>query len=148
MGLFSPTFFVLLFQMITGYGLPLNFGLVHSSKGEYFWIFATLLELFCVLIYLLLMRTEYIAYFCEKRDRNITREKLLAEQRKLRETPGNTPSSLGRFDVTKRFTRDTDDAPPLELMGIVKLIWPAMVAIFLSICASVTTVCPQTFKCS
>jgi hypothetical protein len=119
-------------------------GLVHNSKAEYFWIFATLLELFCVLIYLLLMRTDYIAYFCERRDRTIAREKALAEQRKVLKAQTPEPTSAGRFDITKRFTRDLTDAhgsEALTLQGVIAIIWPAMVSIFLSICASVTTVC-------
>jgi len=113
---------------------------VQQNKAEYFWIFATMLEIASLLVYLLLMRTEYIGYFCEKRDRAIAREQLAMgkHQKAVQASP-----SAGRFDAKMRFTRGPDNAgiaPPLSGKDVILIIWPAMVAIFLSICASVTTV--------
>jgi predicted membrane protein len=139
--LFSPIFPLLLLQFITGYGVPRS--ILHFDSSLPFFMLAFSICWLSVAALYLLLNMELVIGVCQLRDtrRLGVRSKQQSLDIALPVLYADLENDSDGIEDRKRPCTDEPhaSAPPqnLSVLGTIKLIWPALFVISLSIIASV-----------
>lgn len=112
-----------------------------EANSEWFWTFCVSLSVVCIAVHVLLMRSDYVGYVLNRRD--LAAEALRKYKEEDTEVDGAYKSlSVSSSSSLSSYRSDADlsrSEPILTRIEVVKLLYPSIVSIFLSILATVTT---------